>query len=205
MKVILVRHGNTEANNTGVHQSSDTPLSKEGTLQSMALAKKLKGVAIDLIISSPYTRAMQTAEIMGRELKKPIKYDDSLAEIIRPKEFAGKRVDDPEVEKIIKEMEKHEKNMEWRYPGSENLKDFIIRVAGFVKRLEGMDYGTVLIITHSAVIKTIITVCMLGPDVGMGNYARILEFLHTKNTGVSELKYDDSGWGLMTYNDLSHL
>ncbi|MCL4387914.1 histidine phosphatase family protein [Candidatus Marsarchaeota archaeon] len=205
MKVILARHGNTEANNAGVHQSPDTPLSKEGALQSMALAKKLNGVAIDLIISSPYARAMQTAEIIGRELKKPIKYDDSLAEIIKPNGFPGKRSDDPELEKIIKEMEKHEKNTEWRYPGSENLKDFMVRVAGFVKRLEGMDYGTVLIITHSAVIKTIITVCMLGPEVDMGNYARILEFLHTKNTGVSELRYDNSGWGLMAYNDLSHL
>jgi broad specificity phosphatase PhoE len=205
MKVILARHGNTDANNAAVHQSPETPLSKEGVLQSKALAKKLTGVDIDYIISSPYTRARQTAEIISRELKKPIEYDDALAEVIRPKEFIGRRTDNPEVEKILKEMEKHAKNPEWRYPGSENLNDFIVRVGGFVKRLEGMDYGTILIVTHSAVIKTIITVCMLGHDIDMENYSRILDFLHTKNTGVSELRYDDSGWGLMAYNDLSHL
>jgi broad specificity phosphatase PhoE len=205
MKVILARHGNTEANNAAVHQSPETPLSKEGIAQSEALAKKLARVDIDHIISSPYARARQTAEIINRKLDKQIEYDDLLAEIIRPKEFVGKRVDDPEVEKITKEIEKHAKNPEWRYPGSENLNDFIIRVGKFIKHLESTNYGTVLIITHSAVIKTIITVCMLGQDIDIEHYSKILDFLHTKNTGISELRYDDSGWGLMTYNDLSHL
>ena len=205
MKVILARHGNTEANNAAVHQSPDTPLSKEGIAQSEALAKKLASVDIDYIISSPYTRARQTAEIIGKKLNKQIEYDELLAEIIRPKEFVGKRMDDPEVGKILEEIEKHAKNPEWRYPESENLNDFITRVGKFVKHLEGTDYGTVLVVTHSAVIKTMITVCMLGPDIDIGHYSRILDFLHTKNTGISEMRYDNSGWGLMTYNDMSHL
>lgn len=110
MKVLLARHGNTEENNTGVHQSPDTPLSKEGILQSMALAKKLNGAAIDLIISSPYSRARQTAEIISKELKKPIEYGDSLAEVVSPREFISKRTDDPEVEKNHKrDAEKRKK------------------------------------------------------------------------------------------------
>ncbi len=205
MKVILARHGNTEANNAAVHQSPDTPLSKEGVAQSEALAKKLASVDIDHIISSPYARAKQTAEIIGKKLNKWIEYDELLAEIIKPKEFEGKRTDDPEVGKILEEIEKHAKNPEWRYPGSENLNDFITRVGKFVKRLESMDCGTVLVVTHSAVIKTTITVCMLGPNIDIEHYSRILDFLHTKNTGISELRYDNFGWGLMTYNDLSHL
>ena len=205
MKVILARHGNTEANNAAVHQSPDTPLSKEGVAQSEALAKKLASVDIDHIISSPYARARQTAEIIGKKLNKRIEYDELLAEIIKPKEFEGKRTDDPEVGKILEEIEKHAKNPEWRYPGSENLNDFITRVGKFVKRLESMDCGTVLVVTHSAVIKTTITVCMLGPNIDIEHYSRILDFLHTKNTGISELRYDNFGWGLMTYNDLSHL
>lgn len=99
MKVVLARHGNTDANNAAVHQSPDTPLSKEGILQAKAMAKKLTHADIDYMISSPYIRARQTAEIISMELKKPIEYYNALAEIIRPKEFIGRRVDDPEVKK----------------------------------------------------------------------------------------------------------
>ena len=61
MKVYFVRHGQTNSNKESRHQFPETPLSDHGLTQADAVAKRFKHLKVDLIISSPYTRALQTA------------------------------------------------------------------------------------------------------------------------------------------------
>ncbi len=68
LKVILVRHGETEWNK--IHRlqggSSDVPLNETGRLQAESLALKLKSEKIQGVYSSPLERALRTAREIAR-------------------------------------------------------------------------------------------------------------------------------------------
>ena len=71
----LLRHGESLGNAQGVSQGqTDFPLTETGLQQARDLVARWQseGVGFDQIISSPLTRARQTAEIIGGPLNVPI-------------------------------------------------------------------------------------------------------------------------------------
>src|SRR3989344_230936 len=77
----IVRHGQTEWNKNGLMLSfTDIPLNSNGELQAKELAKKLKCIHYDAVISSDMSRARQTAEIIALERKLMVKTYEALRE-----------------------------------------------------------------------------------------------------------------------------
>lgn len=73
-KLYYVRHGLTEMNAQGLFAGlTETPLTAEGKHQARAAGRLAKELRIDLIVSSPMTRAVGTAEIIAAEIAYPIK------------------------------------------------------------------------------------------------------------------------------------
>lgn len=70
-KIYLVRHAESLANAQGIYQGQtyDTPLSNLGKKQAAALAKSLKGVHFDLVISSPLLRTRETAGYVTKKIE----------------------------------------------------------------------------------------------------------------------------------------
>jgi broad specificity phosphatase PhoE len=67
-EVLLIRHGESTANASGVWQGQlDFSLSEEGRLQAAEAGRALKGTSISGIYASPLLRAFETAEIVARE------------------------------------------------------------------------------------------------------------------------------------------
>lgn len=65
-RVVLVRHGETEWSADGRHTGrSDIPLTSKGEEQARALAPRLSGCAFALVLCSPLSRALRTAELAG--------------------------------------------------------------------------------------------------------------------------------------------
>lgn len=65
LRIILIRHGETEWNRTRRFQGrSDIPLSLKGMEQALALAEALRNEPIGLAGSSPLQRALETARII---------------------------------------------------------------------------------------------------------------------------------------------
>ena len=83
-KLYFVRHGESEMNATGQFAgTTNTPLTKLGRRQAKLAGKKSKDLKIDLIISSPLSRAHDTAKIIAKEVGYPenkIKINPLLAE-----------------------------------------------------------------------------------------------------------------------------
>jgi broad specificity phosphatase PhoE len=66
--VFLARHGETEWTVTRRHTgSTDVPLTDTGELQAVELGQLLTGVEPDRVLSSPMTRALETARLAGFE------------------------------------------------------------------------------------------------------------------------------------------
>lgn len=72
MKIILVRHGETVANENKIFSGwTDYPLTERGKIQCRRLADCLKSYEdIDRIYASPLLRAKTTAKYIARSLKK---------------------------------------------------------------------------------------------------------------------------------------
>ena len=65
-ELVLVRHGQTEWNISGQHTGrSDIPLTDMGRQQALALKSKLDGYQFESVLTSPLTRARDTAELAG--------------------------------------------------------------------------------------------------------------------------------------------
>lgn len=81
----LIRHG--EPNYEAVSEigfygfgRSFAPLSSRGIMQAEATAEDSRLLDADIIVSSPYTRALQTAAIISRKVNKPIIIEPELHE-----------------------------------------------------------------------------------------------------------------------------
>ena len=83
MRIYLIRHSNpVDAGSPGYEDDSLRPLTDDGRDKMNKIASALKnlGVKPDLIVSSPYIRARQTAEILAKVLKykKELTFNDAL-------------------------------------------------------------------------------------------------------------------------------
>ena len=64
--VFLLRHGATEWSESGQHTGlTDIPLTDEGEAEARSLVPLLAGRSFALVLSSPLSRAMRTAELAG--------------------------------------------------------------------------------------------------------------------------------------------
>lgn len=67
MEIVAIRHGETDMNAQMLIQGcrSDVPLNAKGRKQAYKAGKKLQSYNIDIIITSPLKRAVETAEIIA--------------------------------------------------------------------------------------------------------------------------------------------
>ena len=83
MKIYLIRHSNAvDPGTPGYEDDSLRPLTEKGRDKMKGIASALKKLDVkpDLIVSSPYVRARQTAEILAKVLKykKELTFSDAL-------------------------------------------------------------------------------------------------------------------------------
>ncbi len=82
-QIFLLRHGRSLGNANGFLQGQqDSPLTAEGRIQAQVLADRWKaeGLRFDLILTSPLSRARDTAEIIAAGLNAPVEVDELLLE-----------------------------------------------------------------------------------------------------------------------------
>lgn len=145
MKLYFARHGDTDANqNSPIDPATgdiNEPLNQNGINQAHGLAEKLKDVHFDEIISSPMTRAYQTAQIAGT-------YQDGAVQI-EPfwRERQIGRYTDPETWNKLYDFDQ-----EFSFGNSESLKDFFERVYDALDNLKRhYPDKTVLVVSHIGV------------------------------------------------------
>jgi len=80
-ELLMVRHGQSEGN-TGASTDPDCVLTELGLEQARSLARRLKGLDLEgfVGITSPYRRAIQTAEALARSVGLAFEVDADLRE-----------------------------------------------------------------------------------------------------------------------------
>lgn len=182
MKLIFIRHGQTDWNVQGKIQGSyDSELNDTGIKQAMSLSEKLLNLnyKFSKIYSSPQKRALKTAEILSKSSNVDYISVKDLQEMNMGK-WEG--LSWKEVEKIYPNEYK-----EWylnrRYtktPDGESYQDMLERVLKAIHKIINENNEDVVIVSHSAVIMCLQCYVTNTP------FNDMLKF-KTKNANITEI------------------
>ncbi len=168
MKLILVRHGETEWVRQHRYQgSTDIPLNRQGILQARATGKALKASKPKLIYSSAMQRANQTAQEIARICRKKITVDPRLNELSFGK-WEGHR--HAKISDQFPAASKAWYLANWNScpPDGESLKSLSQRIGSFLKDLSKhySKKSTCVIVTHGGPIRMfLILILKVAPTV----------------------------------------
>ena len=186
MKICLVRHGETDWNKLGRLQgSSDIPLNDTGIMQATLAAQALKNGGYEIVITSPLTRAKQTAQIIA---------DLSGLSLIEMDAFKERCFGD--AEGLLKE-EREQLYPDNKFPNLESYEDLAARLRKGLTEVTRLPYENVLIVAHGAAINCILAI-FSNFEIGSGKTVLL-------NACTSIITYENEEWKIERYNDVSHL
>ena len=152
MKILFTRHGQTDWNVAYKIQGQiEIPLNETGIKQAKELHDKLLNTPIDLIFSSPLSRAKDTANIIKGERDIPLIEDKRLLEEYYGEMEGAPRRDNPAYTKQRNSIFK-------RYPKGESYFDVYARISSFFNELKEKYEGkvnTVLIVGHGGMSRVV--------------------------------------------------
>ncbi len=151
MKLLIVRHGKTEWNTEKRAAGlADIKLNDEGINQAKMLSEKLKDVDIDVMISSPLIRAIETAEIINENHHLEIIRDEGARE-----RDLGVYEGQPNEKEIFNEIRYYTKNVP--VEGGEDCKTYTKKVFNFLDKIidKYKDTNkTILIVSHGFFLRS---------------------------------------------------
>lgn len=198
MWLYFVRHGESVHNAEGRIQGQlDVPLSDFGRRQGEAIAEALASLPIDAIYASPLLRALETAQIVARQLKLPVRTDDRLKEInvgvfqnhlrsevaqLYPDAFARWTSGEPD----------------FAVPGGESRRALQERGCAVFRDIVATGHQHAAVIAHGRLL--VVTLEAFVP-IPAGPAAPSLE-----NASITTVRYDGGDrWTLAAYNQVDHL
>jgi broad specificity phosphatase PhoE len=200
MRLILVRHGETDTNKAGLALGrADVELNEHGRWQAQRLTVSLKDEPIAAIYSSPLKRALATAEPIASSHGLAVQVDEGLIEMdIGETEGLtfrqlGERY--PHFLRLWLGGQAANEPM----PGGERLLDVQERAWQAIERIcQRQEQGTVAVVTHNFVILTLL--CrVLGLE--LADFRRLRHSVAAK----SVLEVGRDRVIVMSFNDTCHL
>lgn len=149
MNLYVVRHGETIWNKEGKVQGiTDIPLTDKGIKEAQNLQPLIESLNIDVVISSPLSRAKETAKIITN-YKMPVNTDDRIKE----RDWGmneGALIDS------VDKWDCWDVILNTKVQNIECIQDFMYRVSSFLEdiKIRYKDLN-VLVVTHSAVSRVI--------------------------------------------------
>ena len=200
-RLLLIRHGESEANNEGIFAGNkDVSLKERGIEQAKKTAEYIaQNYAVDCVYASDLSRAYKTGEIIADALGLKVIADKRLREI-----YAGQWEG--------KKFTELEKNFADDYTcwltdigncvcsGGESVKELGERVFKAILEIAEKNNGkTVVIATHATPIRVL--QCILGGY----SFDLMKNISWVSNASVTELSYENGQWSFINIGEDGHL
>ncbi|MDN5859602.1 MAG: histidine phosphatase family protein [Pseudonocardia sp.] len=194
MRLILARHGQTDANVGRVLSSRPPggPLTELGRQQADALAARLAGIDVTAVYASTAVRAQETAAPVAAVNGLAVTVVDGVHE-----------VDVGDFEDRADEQARgdfHEIDLAWsagdlaaRMPGGESATEVLARFRPVVDKITDGASGSVVVVSHGGAIR--IVACALAGRHGHVGYL--------PNTGIVVLRATGTGWELESVDEFT--
>ena len=199
MKLILVRHGQTESNRLGNIQGiNEAPLTDVGRGQAEAAARALAADAPFALYCSPLLRAMQTARAIGGPSDtQPVEF----AELIEMDIGKFEGLSGPQLRERFPDVMRvwDEDPASAVMPGGESLYDVRARAWPAVRSLvDRHESETVVAVTHNFTIHTIVCAAL---DMPLNNFRKLRIDLGS----ITRLEVSGVRATLLSLNETLHL
>ncbi len=196
MKLFCVRHGETVFNQAGRIQGQfDSQLSPLGRRQCVAVAEALAGQAIDVVIASPLTRALESAQVIADRLGLSVTLDPRLMEI-HAGVFQGHSWDEIEVRYPSEAAEWRTQDPDFRIPGGESRRDVMQRAGAALADVRETGYRQAIVVAHGGSLSAAFK-ALLGIPAERNPFSLL-------NASISTIGWDKDV-KLLSLNDVAHL
>lgn len=193
--VLLIRHGRTAANATGIlaGRSPGVLLDAQGRRQARTLRTRLRDLPIDVLVSSPLERCIETADgILATRPEVERLTDDGLTECDYG-QWTGRPLSELAEEPLWPTIQRSPSEV--TFPGGESMLGMAERataaVSGWVAR---HPEGTVVVVSHGDVIKAILSDALGQP---LDQFQRIV----IGPASISVVQYRDERSTVIRMND----
>lgn len=204
----FVRHGETLLNAAHVKQGTEGGLSESGKRQADAVGNMLAPFKIQKIFASPYERARETSAIINGHLHVPVTYSSLLSERRNPSEIIGKNRDDPEVQRIVDQIDLAYHADTYRYSDEENFVDLKKRARKCLRYLAWRGASQNCVVTHHAFLKMLLSYMLYHRKLHESDYVKLSFFNTSDNGGISICEFHPwkmfsptRGWEVVSYNE----
>lgn len=180
MNLYVTRHGETDWNVfSRIQGQTDTPLNETGVRQAKELAERLleEKPEIGKIYASRQKRAYETAKIVAEKLQAEVVVKDGLEEISFGKweGYTWKQVK----ELFSDEYKEWHENRRYKVPPEgESYQQLLERLLPALQEISREEKEDVLVVTHSAVIMTLLSYIYQKP------FDEMAKNFKTKNTEI---------------------
>jgi phosphoserine phosphatase len=199
-KIILVRHGHVEGISPERFRGrADLSLTAEGVKQAEATARRIHATwTPSAIYASPLSRAVATAEAIGRPIGLSPNSLDGLVDIDYGK-WQGLTPDQvkaqwPEL------LDTWYRSPDWAaFPGGETLQDVLTRAVSALRQvIQRYPHDTVVIVGHDSVNRVILLHALQLP---LSRYWRLAQ----RPCAINEIDFSENGFVVQTVNETHHL
>lgn len=200
MRLILVRHGESESNAEMRFGDADTPLTPRGHQQAKATARWLaQHASPEIIVASTMKRALDTAHYFA----KPFGLTPVANHLLREVDLGDLENLTPE-EAAAKHPETWERNLDFEdvdfgWPGGETRRAFFARVRLAFARLPSVGTGQdLLVVSHGGVLSSYLAELLEGRPQYWHRYV-------LGNCAITSLAVDGDSTSVLDLNNTSHL
>lgn len=209
MRFYFVRHGETLLNAQHIRQGEEGALSPNGRRQAESVGRGLEHLSIKRIIASTYPRAQETAVIINTHLNVPITYSPLLTERRNPKEIIGKSTDDPEVARIIDQVDLSYHDDDYRFSDEENFVDMKKRAKKCLSFLSLEGARNTCVVTHHKFLKILLSYMLYRERIHAADFAKLSFFNMANNAGITVCEFHwwkifspTRGWEVISFNEI---
>ena len=198
MKIVLVRHGETEWNVSEIFRGRiDVDLNETGLKQAELLGEYLSERDIEAIYSGPLKRALKTAQAIARHHQLDVQISPGLIDM-NLGEWEGLE------RRLVAEKYKESYDL-WmtrpekvKIPGGESLADVKERAAVLIDEVTTRYSGTVVLVSHRVPCKVLICALLGLDDSHFWN-------IEQGNCGITTFNYRNGQFILTEHNNTSFL
>jgi broad specificity phosphatase PhoE len=201
--MILVRHGESEANLAGIWQGHiESPLSELGREQATNAGRALRSREVTALYSSPLGRAMETAEIIAREIgyRGEIARLDDLIErhggVLQGHHWPDYAAANPALAEKFLNLPDSER---WALVEAESTASVLERARRALAEIRNRhgESDVVVVTTHGGLLKAFLSDAF-GLEVFGGE-------ISVPNTSITRIRYNSAGPELLELTATDHL
>jgi 2,3-bisphosphoglycerate-dependent phosphoglycerate mutase len=204
----FIRHGETISNAKHLRQGPHGDLSPRGREQVLETARRMptgEGRP-QVIISSTFDRARETAEIVREALQIPLEFSELLVERRNPSQIIGREDSEREVRAIVDLIDKGYHADDLRYSDEENFVDLRDRAKKLLAYIKTRREKRIVLVTHGIFLKMVISYMILRDSLTASEYNKLSYLNPMDNAGLTICRFvphwlRQDEWKLVMWND----